>query len=302
MPTTCALQAGGLSGVSTGEAAPAWGVWGQAFGGHAHQGQRDQVDGYSANFGGLLFGVDHAVSDAWRAGGVFSYSNAKISNTGDTDGNSTRVNSFGLMGYASYSGSPWYANLSAGAVQQHYDTTRAVNFPGFSGNANGSFSGTQYVARAEAGYPFATAVATVTPLASLTYGYLRQNGYTESGGNGAALSVGASHTTSVTSDLGVKLSRELATSYGTLVPELQVAWRHEYNNTRTQTHASFAADPTGQTSFTSLGASPVTDSAVLSAGVKLLRANNLSISARYSLQVGSGYVSHAGSLQLRQLF
>ena len=295
-------QAGGLSGVSTGEAGPAWGVWGQAFGGHAHQGQRDQVDGYSANFGGLLFGVDHAVSDAWRAGGVFSYSNAKISNTGDTDGNSTRVNSFGLMGYASYSGSPWYANLSAGAVQQHYDTTRAVNFPGFSGNANGSFSGTQYVARAEAGYPFATAVATVTPLASLTYGYLRQNGYTESGGNGAALSVGASHTTSVTSDLGVKFSRELATSYGTLVPELQVAWRHEYNNTRTQTHASFAADPTGQTSFTSLGASPVTDLAVLSAGVKLLRANNLSISARYSLQAGSGYVSHAGSLQLRQLF
>ncbi|WP_059038893.1 hypothetical protein, partial [Ralstonia sp. NT80] len=61
-------------------------------------------------------------------------------------------------------------------------------------------------------------------------------------------------------------------------------------------------DPTGQTSFTSLGASPVNDSAVLSAGVKLLRANNLSISARYSLQVGSGYVSHAGSLQLRQLF
>lgn len=114
--------------------------------------------------------------------------------------------------------------------------------------------------------------------------------------------MGASHTTSVTSDLGVKFSRELATSYGTLVPELQVAWRHEYNNTRTQTQASFAADPTGQTSFTSLGASPVTDSAVLSAGVKLLRANNLSISARYSLQVGSGYVSHAGSLQLRQLF
>jgi outer membrane autotransporter protein len=295
-------QADGASGVSTGESGPAWGVWGQAFGGHASQDERDDVDGYSANFGGLLLGVDHPVNDAWRAGGVFSYSNAAINNTGDTAGDTTRVNSYGLMGYAIYTAPRWYANFSAGAVQQRYDTNRAVNLTGFSGDASGGFNGTQYVARAEAGYPLAVGVATVTPLASLTYSYLHQNAYTETGGDGAGLSVGAAHTTSVDSDFGVKIQRELSTSYGELVPELGLAWRHEYDNTRVQTAASFAADPTGQTSFTSLGASPVADEAVVSLGVTLLHANNLSVTARYELDAGSRYLAQGGSLRLRQLF
>ncbi|MFP6559041.1 autotransporter domain-containing protein [Paraburkholderia sp. B3] len=106
----------------------------------------------------------------------------------------------------------------------------------------------------------------------------------------------------MTSDIGAKISRELSTSYGVLVPELQLAWRHEYDNTRVTTQASYAAAPPGETSFTSLGASPVEDSVVMSLGMTLLRANNLSMTARYELQAGSGYVAQAGMLRLRQLF
>ncbi|MGN6230226.1 MAG: autotransporter outer membrane beta-barrel domain-containing protein [Trinickia sp.] len=290
------------SGISTGEGSPSWGVWGQAFGGHASQNERNQVDGYSANYGGLLFGVDRAVSQAWRVGGAFSYSNTAVNNTGDTAGDNTRINAYGLIGYGSYVANRWYANLSAGAIVQRYDTNRLINFPGFSGQANGSFSGQQYVARGEIGYPLALGVATVTPLASLTYSYLHQNAYTESGGNGAGLSVGATHLTSVTTDLGAKIDREVPTSYGVLVPELTVAWRHEYDNTRALTTASFAADPSGQTSFTVLGTSPMTNSALLTAGITLLKASNLSLTARYNVQLGPGFVSQAGSLRLRQLF
>lgn len=293
---------GASSGVSTGDAASAWGVWGQAFGGHASQSARDLVDGYSANFGGFLIGADRAINDAWRAGGVFSYSNTTINNTGNTDGNRTRVNAFGLVGYASYLASAGYANLSLGVVQQRYDTSRPINSTGFSGNTNGQFNGTQYVARAEAGHPLALRFATVTPLVALTYSYLHQGAYTETGGNGAALAVNSANTTSVSSDLGVEVSRDLPTSYGTLVPELQVGWRHQYDNSRTATNARFVADPSGATAFTSLGARPVLDLAVVSAGLTLLRANNLSVTARYELQAGGGLVAQAGTLRLRQLF
>jgi outer membrane autotransporter protein len=207
-----------------------------------------------------------------------------------------------LTGYASYTASRWYANFAAGVVQQHYDTHREIDVTGFSGDARGSFSGTQYVARAEAGYPLAVGSATVTLLAGLTYSNLHQNSYTESGGNGAALSVDSANATSVASDLGVKISHELATQHGTLIPELQVAWRHEYDNTWVRTQASFAADPVGETGFTSLGATPIENSTVISAGVTLARADNLSLSAKYTVQAGSGYVSQAGSLRLRWLF
>ncbi|MBB3001509.1 outer membrane autotransporter protein [Paraburkholderia tropica] len=151
-------------------------------------------------------------------------------------------------------------------------------------------------------YPIALGATTVTPLATLTYSYLHQSAYTESGGNGAALSVDASHLSSVTTDLGAKIEREFPTPYGVLVPELTVSWRHEYNNTSQLTTATFAGDPSGVNSFTTLGTSPLTNSAVVSAGVTLLRERNLSVTARYEMQAGRGFLSQGGTLRLRQLF
>ncbi|WP_197326705.1 autotransporter outer membrane beta-barrel domain-containing protein [Ralstonia solanacearum] len=295
-------QAAGATGVATGDSPAQWGVWGQAFGGHAQQSERDQTDGYRANYGGLLIGADREINDRWRAGGVFSYSNTSIDNTGDTSGSFARVNGYGLIGYASYTGNPWYVNLSGAAVQQRYDTSRAVSMQGFSGTASGHFSGQQYVARTEAGYPLPVGSATLTPLASLTYSYLTQDSYTEDGGNGTALSVGATHVGSIKSGLGAKLEKGFATRYGQIVLEARAQWIHEYDHARQVTSASFAADATGQTAFTTVGMTPVSDLADISLGATLLRANNLSLSARYELQAGRGYVSQTGSVRLRQLF
>lgn len=250
----------------------------------------------------MLFGVDRPLNDAWRVGGAFSYSNIAVNNTGYTAGNTSRVNAYGLTGYGSYIAERWYANLSAGAILQRYNATRRIDYSGFSGTAGANFGGQQYVMRGEVGMPLSVGPITVTPLAALSYSYQHQGSYTENGGNGAGLSVGTSHLTSVKSDLGAKFQREFTTRYGLLVPQLSVAWRHEYDNTRTATAANFAADTLGETSFTTLGSSPVSNLANVNVGVTLLRANNTSISARYEAQAGKGYVSQAGSVKLRQLF
>ena len=293
---------GNGSGIATGEGTLDSAVWAQPFGGHASQNMRGQVDGYGANYGGLLIGGDTAVSERWRAGAVFSYSNTLVTGRDNSSGDSTRVNAYGLTGYASYIGQTWYANLLAGVVGQKYDTRRSISFTGFSGVADGKFNGQQYVARAEGGYPLAVGSTTVTPLASLTYSRLHQNGYTESGGNGAALAVDAAHATSVRSSLGVKIEQGFETGFGKLVPEVQLQWLHEFNHDRVVTGASYAADPTGQTVFSTVGATPVRDLADLALGVTLLRANNLSVMLRYELQLAPGFVSQTGSLRLRQLF
>ena len=72
----------------------------------------------------------------------------------------------------------------------------------------------------------------------MTYSYLNQNSYTETGGNGAALSVGSVGSSSVRSALGAKVAVPFETSTGTWVPELSVRWVHEYNRTRQATGAS----------------------------------------------------------------
>ena len=290
------------TGIATGESPLDLAVWGQGFGGHANQSTRDQVDGYGATYGGLMIGADKGIGDAWRAGGVFSYSNTLVQGRDNSSGDSTRINGYGLTGYANYTGKPWYVNLSGGVVQQRYNTNREINFTGFSGIANGSFSGQQYVARAEGGYPLAVGNTTVTPLASLTYSHLNQDSYTETGGNGAALSVGATHATSLRSSVGAKLEQGFETAYGKVIPQVQLQWVHEFNHNPAVTSASFAADPSGQTAFTTVGATQVSNLADLTLGVTLLRANNLSLSARYELQLAKGFVSQTGSLRLRQQF
>ncbi|WP_310633452.1 autotransporter domain-containing protein [Paraburkholderia sp.] len=294
-------QGQGATGLATGDSPLSWTAWGQAFGGHASQSERENVAGYSANYGGLVMGADRAFGDAWRVGGAFHYSHTATNYSDDQAGDSAGVNAFGLIGYASYQGAPWYVNLSGALTQQHYDTTRVVSMTGFEGAANGSFNGQQYAVHAELGWPLAVAGATLTPLASLTYSRLNQSGYTETGGNGAALTVGSTGSNSLRSAIGAKLEKAYQTSYGTLVPTIWAQWIHEYDQTRLTSAAYFSGAP-NETGFTTTGATPVSNLADISLGVTLVRANNLSLSMRYDLQVGSGFVSNTGILRLEQKF
>ncbi|SCK24678.1 autotransporter domain-containing protein [Vogesella sp. LIG4] len=296
-------QTNGQSGVATGDSPLEWGAWGQLLGGHAHQGMIDQVSGYSANYSGIVLGADRGFAERWRAGGAFSYSSTSVDGADNLAGSSSRVDAYGLIGYASYIGSPWYLNLSASVLQHDYRSTRDISFSGFAGQAHADYKGQQYVGKAEFGYPLALAGnMTLTPLASLSYSYLHQDGYTETGGNGAALAVQSTHNEAVRSSLGGKLEKTLQSSYGEVVPYAQLLWTHQYNRSRMATTASYAADSTGETGFTTLGATPVADMGELALGVNLLKSDNLTLSARYDLQAAPHYMGQTISLRLRKLF
>jgi outer membrane autotransporter protein len=294
------LAQSGSSGVATGERSYDPALWGQFFGGGATQDERDSVSGYHSNYRGLLVGGDLQVTDNWRAGGLFSYAKTNVGNDDSNTGSSASVNSYGLTAYAGYDGKPWYVNLMAGVAQQKYSTSRAISYTGFSGNAYGNFNGLQSTASVQAGYPLALANdMTLTPMAGLTYSKLRQNGYTESGGSGAALIVSTATTTSLKSDFGAKLDRKFQTSYGDMTPSLQLRWRHEFQNSRLNTGASFAADTTGATSFTTMGATPLRNTGVMVLGMTLARSKNVSIAANYTLEAGRGYTSQTGDVKVR---
>jgi outer membrane autotransporter protein len=292
---------GGDSGVSTGEADYSPTSWGQAFGGQATQNMRDGVSGYRASFGGLLMGADVPVSERWRAGGLVSFSDTSLSDNDDNAGSGGHIQSYGLTGYTSYAGNPWYINLMAGAATQHTNTARTVNFAGFSGINTGSFNGMQYTTAIQFGYPLSLDRwiygTTLTPLVGLSYSHLRQNGYTESG-SASALNVNASNSNSLRSEVGTKLSRQFITAYGILVPTVELDWRHEYQNTPIQSSAGFTADTTGATTFATQSASAIANTGVLNLGLTLLKRGNLSVSAQYVLEVASGYRAQTGDVQV----
>ncbi|CCJ89878.1 FIG00554992: hypothetical protein [Cronobacter turicensis 564] len=296
-------QTAGLSGVSTGDGYSDWIVWAQPYGGYARQDSTSEVSGYSAKFGGLLFGADRTVAEDWRVGAALNYSNTSVHGKDNLSGNNSTANNYGVIGYAGYSGDPWFMNLSAALTRQNYDTVRRADFTGFSGTANGKFNGQSVTLQSEFGYPFTLpAEVVLTPMAGLTYGYQHVDGYKESGGNGMALDVGSSHTQSVTSDLGARIEKGIDTGFGRLTPFAQVSWIHEYDHRRTSNTATYAADTIGETQFTTKGAAPVKDMAGLSVGSTLFNANDLSVDARYDLQAGERYQAHTFSLRLNKSF
>jgi len=290
-------------GDGEGESGRDFALWGQVFGGGASQGLRDNISGYRANYRGLLIGGDSLVSDTLRVGALVNAAKTSLSSDGDNTGSSVNINNYGVTAYASYSGSPWYINAQVGFAHQQYSTTRVIDYTGFSGVANGSFNGRQYTTSVQAGYPLALDAwlsdATLTPIAGLSYSTLRQDGYTETGGNGAALTVKSSSVNSLKSELGAKLERSFETSHGKLMPSLQLGWRHEYRGGRAHAGASFAADSTGSTAFVTQGAAPIADLGVLTLGMTLLQGKQLNLTARYTLESGGGYKAQTGSLQAR---
>ncbi|WP_447588391.1 autotransporter domain-containing protein [Aquipseudomonas campi] len=297
-------QAGnGSSGIASGEQGNTGGLWGQAFGGSSRQDEREDIAGYHANYHGMLLGADAQLNDSWRAGGLFSYANTSVNNDGANKHSSADVDSYGLIAYATYTANPWYLNLSAGAVQHQYGSKREIDIVGFNGTAKGSYDGMQYLAAAQAGYPIDLGSSTtLTPIAGLTYSTLKLDSYTEKGGNGAALHIKSTDIDSLKSDLGVKLERSFATTYGELTPVAQLTWRHEFRDEGLRSVANFAADVAGETSFASNGPSAINDTGVLNLGVTLVRSDRLSLAARYTLEAGSGYTANTGNLQARWNF
>lgn len=294
----------GTSGVATGDDyASNWIVWGQPFGGYARQDSTAEISGYTAKFGGLIMGADRSLGDDWRLGAAVNYSNTSVHGKGNLSGNTSTADNYGIIGYAGYTGSPWYLNLSAGVNRQNYSSVRRADFTGFSGAAQGKFNGQSVTLQTEFGYPVKLpADVVITPLASLTYGYQHVDDYKETGGNGMALDVSSTHSQSVVSDIGARVERTFATGLGNLTPFAQVSWIHQYDNRQVSSHATYAADAVGETSFVTKGASPVEDMAGVAVGSTLYDANDLSLDARYDLQAGDRYQAHTFSLRLRKMF
>ncbi len=286
-------QLTGKSGIATGDQPNGSGVWLQGFGFRGDQNRRHNVDGYNADAYGFALGTDTLLNTSTRVGAAFSYGQSNIDDKGVNQGNKTDIDSYQATLYGSMLMEGWYLNATLGLGKHQYDSKRLVL-----GNAvSGSHDAWQYTARVDAGWPFKLSSATVTPVASLTYSRLDQDGYTETGIG--ALTVGSQDTDSVRSGLGAKVLIPLNESPVRTALELRAIWHHEFANTAQETTASFAG---GGGAFTTSGVKTARDAANLGASLILSHSDkdvvqNLLLS--YDAEVKDQYLSHTGRLQAR---
>jgi outer membrane autotransporter protein len=189
-------------------------------------------------------------------------------------------------------------DAALGYGRHQYDTKRFVALTNSS--LTGNHDANQYLAKIGGGYPIQLGKATFTPLASVTYVHLDQDGYTEKDrtNSGAALTVDGVQNDSFRSGLGAKVSLPLSEGALKAAVEARAIWNHEFADTNQDIAARFA----GGTSFTTNGISQARDSANLGLGVSLASANGQSLSVNYDAEVKSDYVGHTAAVKFRYDF
>lgn len=284
------------SGVSTGENAQDVGIWMQGFGFKGDQNKRNNIDGYSADTGGFALGADTVIGNGdFRLGGALAYASTSIDGDGVTQSNQTDIDSYQGTLYGSWDSGAWYLEAALGYGKHQYDTKRFVSL--VNSTLTGSHDADQYLAKIGGGYPMQIGNVTITPLASLTYVKLDQNGYTEKdvSNSGTALTIASVDTDSFRSGLGAKISAPLSSGQIKTTLDTRLIWNHEFADTNQDVAARFA----GGTSFTTKGMNQARDSANIGLGLNFIAENHQNLSVNYDAEIKSGYIGHTGSIKMR---
>jgi outer membrane autotransporter protein len=277
------------------------GFWLQGFGFLGDQNKRNGIAGYNADTAGFAAGMDKRFNNGqYLLGAGFGYATTNID--ADGSGTNTDIDSYQASLYGSWNAGTWYLDTELGYARHQFDTTRVINLA--NATLNSDHDANQYSLRITAGYPMQIGNAHVTPIASLAYVHLDQDGYTEKdeSGSGAALTVRDAQIDSVRTSIGAKVSLPLngPNHTGPIKTTLntRALWNHEFADTNQDTAARFA----GGTTFKTNGAEQARDSANLGLSLNMAGNNHQQLNISYDAEVRSAYVGHTGSVTFRYDF
>jgi uncharacterized protein with beta-barrel porin domain len=206
----------------------------------------DQI-GFNEQAGLFTAGAQVALADDWRLGVAAGYQSSTL-------GTATGATSDGSLGQAGialkYNQGPLLLAAAVAGGGAHYDTRRPMSFGGFSGVAEGDqdlgiFSGTM-----RAAYVLGSPALYFKPSLDASLTRLQLSGFTEEGGNGAALTADGQGQTVFALAPIVESGTEWWLGNGTLVRPLIRAGAVWYDNADFALTAGFADAPSGVQPFT----------------------------------------------------
>jgi autotransporter family porin len=274
-------------------------VWVKPVGSWADQKDLDGVSGYKATSSGIVFGADNAVSAKVRAGGAFSYTNSRIDSNSATAPNSAKVDTYRLIGYGSYSlDDTTDINVQADVGFSDIKGDRTVNFAGLT-HANSDYkSWNTHVAVGMGRNLPLNATTTFTPSVNLSYAYMQDAAYTESGNvanHPLLLQVGKNSSEELVAYAEGKLTHTLSESTK-LIANLGAGY--DFMAKQNSLAASYVGGG-GQFVTNGLNVAPWS----VRAGVGLVsQTKTLEITARYDLEMREGSNNQTVSIKFRMPF
>jgi outer membrane autotransporter protein len=243
-----------------------WGVWARGYGSWASAPSTASSASYDESGAGVILGGDAQISERLVGGFAFNIGSDEADISG---GSRNNINTYQGALYGKYAVDPHiYVAGLAGFGWQDYDSRRFITAP-ISADATANYAGQGYRLYGESGYALHLSGpmpdTTVTPYIGLGYLHTHVDSFTEAGGGGAALAVGAVDADSFTTSLGARASTSLRIGNTLLKPEVRVAWQHEWLDDSTTVQSAFASAPGSV--FTVTGAGFGRDSFVGGTGV-----------------------------------
>jgi outer membrane autotransporter protein len=236
--------------------------------------------GYDYDGYGVMTGVDLKLSPEWIVGVAGGYLRSDL-DYNQALGTAT-IDTARIGPYAGATFGRWLLDASVSFGYHWIDSTRAVDVPGLgAANATANYNAYDISSYLGLGYRFhPTKRINIIPMASVDYTYFDNQSFTESGGPaGTSLAVASTGINSLRSSLGVGANTWFRTSGVKVVPEISMAWVHEFfdNNKISATFAD------GVTPFTVQSGGGKYDGMTVGGGVSVLFRKNISAFLRYGL-------------------
>ena len=184
--------------------------WIKGVGSFAKQGDLNNVSGYSANTGGISFGIDKEMSHRSNFGAYAAIASSNISSNSSVAPSSIKANIYLVGAYGDYKLSDtmlW--NYQADIGTTNNTESRSIGFMGWT--ANGSYNSLNT--------HVGTGIKNVIPIndktrfipsARIDYTNINTNSYTESGAQALNLSVSSQTYNQLFTSVGLRLDRDLA--------------------------------------------------------------------------------------------
>ena len=232
---------GGEIGVPSADIGADLGPFGVFASGAINLGNRDQTEnqtGFDFKTLELILGADYRFSNQSILGVALSY-NATDTDM-DSNGGYLDSRGYGLTFYGvHYLSDQLYVEGMVNYGRNNYDQQRNVAYQlsnvDVQQRFDSSYGGQQFFADAGVGYQFTHGNLTLTPEARLSYLDVRvdpfqEHAFDSNPGSAWAVAVDEQNLQSLVSSLGGRASYLLNQSWGTLEPQIELSWLHEFKD------------------------------------------------------------------------
>lgn len=239
MMRTLGTAHGGAAGSDTAMDFGRWSVFVNGSIGVGDKDRTDNVAGYDFDSIALTLGADYRFSDNLVAGAALGYSRNDTdldANGGDLEADGVSLSLYGTY----YQESGLYLDGIFNYGRNDYDQRRNIRYTIGTVDVNqaalSDFDGNQWSAAFGGGYSMSRGALTFGPTARLEYVKTDVDGYQErmrdptAPGGGWAARINSQEVESFNIQLGGEVSYAMSTSWGVLLPNVQLEWVHEFED------------------------------------------------------------------------